>query len=47
MNERWNALVIPGLDPGIHQKEKLRLFDGLPEAQTSSRSLRKADYARQ
>jgi hypothetical protein len=32
--ERWNTLVMPGLDPGIHQNEKFsqetRNRDGLP-----------------
>jgi hypothetical protein len=32
-----------GLDPRIHLK-RVFLFDGLPGAQASLRSLRKADY---
>jgi hypothetical protein len=35
---------MPGLDPGIHQKENLLPRDGLPGAQTSLRRLRKTDY---
>jgi hypothetical protein len=37
------SLAMRGLDPRIHQKE-IPSWDGLPGAQTSLRSLRKADY---
>jgi hypothetical protein len=39
-----NTLVMPGLDPGIHPSRSSFEEDGLPGAQTSVRSLRKADY---
>jgi hypothetical protein len=37
---------MPGLDPGIHPSSQKTSVneDGLPGAQTSLRSLRKADY---
>jgi hypothetical protein len=40
-----HSVVMPGLDPGIHPLRKsLCEVDGWPGAQTSLRSLRKADY---
>jgi hypothetical protein len=40
-----HSVVMPGLDPGIHPSSKESCeVDGLRGAQTSLRSLRKADY---
>jgi hypothetical protein len=45
MFSRFFSAVIRGLDPRIHQTSRESCEeDGLPGAQTSLRSLRKADY---